>query len=624
MKLRKFLLMLVDFLIVAVISTATAYLLPQVDSVLIAGENILLKLLFLEACILTVRHTCKIYAQVWRYANTSSYLMLLLADGIAFAIYVSIGLLCPILYPGAGYVLITMAGVNLLTLISRFVYQVLYVQLNLRTEILESDDGHKINVAIIGAGNVGTTLADELIRNPKAHYRPYCFVDIDRNKVGNIIHGLRVYPDDSDIVERLRQLPVQEIVIALPDKTPEEKNALYEKYKQTGCKVKLYDYALDSSPDAPGRRSLREIKIEDLLFRSAISINNEFTRNYYAGKTVLVTGGGGSIGSELCRQLARLAPEALVIVDIYENNAYDIQQELLRNYGDSLALFVEIASVRDIARMDAIFARYRPDVVFHAAAHKHVPLMEHSPGEAVKNNVLGTYNTANLSEKYRVEKFILISSDKAVNPTNMMGASKRLCEMVVQCRKDSRTSFAAVRFGNVLGSNGSVIPLFRKQIASGGPITLTDKRIIRYFMTIPEATQLVMEAGAMARSGELFVLDMGKPVKILDLAEKMIRLTGLKPYEDIDIVEIGLRPGEKLYEELLMKSEELDATENSIIFIERDQPLPREQMEEIIRTLTQTLAQEDQEAMRRVIKAAVPTYHDPGEINQKADLAAII
>ena len=623
MTLRKFMLMLVDFAIVAVVSTATALLLPQFESILLSGKYMFLALLLLEVCVLAIRHTLRIYAQVWRYANTTSYLMLILSDTVACIVYVIIGLLAPAIFPGVAYVLITMAGVVLVTLISRFVYQVVYAQLNLRTELLEGDSGHKINVAIIGAGNIGTALADELIRNPKAHYRPYCFVDIDRNKVGHTIHGLQVYADDDDIVERLRQLPVQEIVIALPDKTPEEKAALYEKFKQTDCKVKLYDYALDSSPDAPGRRSLREINIEDLLFRNTISINTDSTRNYYAGKTVLVTGGGGSIGSELCRQIARLAPEALVIVDIYENNAYEIQQELARTYGGSLALSVEIASVRDEPRMDAIFARYRPDVVFHAAAHKHVPLMEHCPGEAIKNNVLGTYNTANLSEKYRVEKFILISTDKAVNPTNMMGASKRLCEMVVQCRKDSTTSFAAVRFGNVLGSNGSVIPLFRKQIAAGGPITLTDKRIIRYFMTIPEATQLVMEAGAMARSGELFVLDMGKPVKILDLAEKMIRLTGLKPYEDIDIVEIGLRPGEKLYEELLMKSEEMDATDNSIIFIERDTPLPRQQVEDMVEMLTRTLASEDQEAVRRVIREAVPTYHDPGEVNKEADLAAV-
>ena len=333
---------------------------------------------------------------------------------------------------------------------------------------------------------------------------------------------------------------------------------------------------------------------------------------------MLVTGGGGSIGSELCRQIAALHPKKLAILDIYENNAYDVQQELIRKYGEELNLEVIIASVRDVERLDHIFRDLRPDIVFHAAAHKHVPLMEHSGVEALKNNVLGTYNVAEMAEKYGVKKFLLISTDKAVNPTNVMGASKRLCEMVIQCREGSKTEFTAVRFGNVLGSNGSVIPLFKRQIEAGGPVTLTDKRIIRYFMTIPEAVQLVMVTCAMAHNGELYVLDMGKPVKILDLAENMIRLSGFTPYKDIDIVEIGLRPGEKLYEELLMKTEELDKTDNDMIFIERDKKLSRQEVEEKLALVRAAIETEEQSAVLDVIRKTVPTFRDPEEVNRQA------
>jgi len=341
---------------------------------------------------------------------------------------------------------------------------------------------------------------------------------------------------------------------------------------------------------------------------------------------VLVTGGGGSIGSELCRQIAKLSPARLIIFDIYENNAYDIQQELIRRHGAKLNLSVEIGSVRERARLEAVFAHYRPEIVFHAAAHKHVPLMEHSNQEAIKNNCLGTYNTADMAEKYGAKKFILVSTDKAVNPTNVMGASKRVCEMIVQCRTDSETAFAAVRFGNVLGSNGSVIPLFRRQIEAGGPITITDKRIIRYFMTIPEASGLVMQAGAMAKRGELFVLDMGKPVRILDLAENMVRLSGLVPYRDIDIVETGLRPGEKLYEELLIKTETLDKTENNMIFIEKDTPYTRAEVEEKLEILRAAIADHHgeiaAEAVTEAMKQVVPTFHSPETVNKTAAKAA--
>ena len=433
--------------------------------------------------------------------------------------------------------------------------------------------------------------------------------------------------DGKKLFEKLKKLPVQEIILAIPSLGGDAAKALYEFYAQTGCRVKVYDHTHQrDARENVSARQVRDVRIEDLLFRDSLEINDENTRVFYRDKTVLVTGGGGSIGSEICRQLAKCGLKRLVVFDIYENNAYELQQELIRRWGDQLDLCVEIGSVRDRARLEAIFENYRPDVVFHAAAHKHVPLMEHSNCEAIKNNVMGTRNTADMSEKFGVRKFILISTDKAVNPTNIMGASKRMCEKIVLCRKDSQTSFSAVRFGNVLGSNGSVIPLFRRQIEEGGPVTITDKRIIRYFMTIAEASQLVMQAGAMAKRGELFVLDMGKPVKILELAENMIRLSGLRPYRDIEIREIGLRPGEKLYEELLIKSETLDKTENDLIFIERDEAPGRAEVDADLALLEDAVSQARHElsavAIKNAMKRAVSTYREPEEINASASDSA--
>ena len=543
-----------------------------------------------------------------------SNLILMLIGRVWFAVNLGIGV----------HMIVAMA-ILLVTLLSRYCYQLLYAYRSKNAD--KAIEGNSINqiykveVAIVGAGNVGATLADEFFRNPRSRYVPVCFIDTDPEKIGQTVNGVPIYSEDDSTANLLKRMKVQEIIIALPDLTVERKQRLYERYRRTGCSVKIYDYPSGTEEKSTAKRTLRDFRIEDLLFRDPIEVENPETKAVYAGKTVLVTGGGGSIGSELCRQIAALQPKKLVILDIYENNAYDVQQELIRKYGDKLNLEVIIASVRDVERLEHIFRDLRPEIVFHAAAHKHVPLMEHSGVEALKNNVLGTYNVAEMSEKYGVEKFLLISTDKAVNPTNVMGASKRLCEMVIQCRENSKTEFTAVRFGNVLGSNGSVIPLFKRQIEAGGPVTLTDKRIIRYFMTIPEAVQLVMVTCAMAHNGELFVLDMGKPVKILDLAENMIRLSGFTPYKDIDIVEIGLRPGEKLYEELLMKTEELDKTSNDMIFIERDKGLPREEVERKLDLVRQAIETEEQSAVLEVIRKTVPTYHDPAEINGKADQA---
>lgn len=623
---RKIELMLVDISIIIGVYYMTNFIrILDLHSIVLNGELNLTRLAALVIMLMTGRILCGVYRNVWRYANIETYLTIMVSDFISNLILMLIGRVWFAVNLGIGVHMIVAMAILLVTLLSRYCYQLLYAYRSKNAD--KTIEGNSINqiykveAAIVGAGNVGATLADGFFRNPRSRYVPVCFIDTDPEKIGQTVNGVPIYSEDDSTANLLKRMKVQEIIIALPDLTVERKQRLYERYRRTGCPVKIYDYPSGTEEKSTAKRTLRDFRIEDLLFRDPIEVENPETKAFYAGKTVLVTGGGGSIGSELCRQIAALQPKKLVILDIYENNAYDVQQELIRKYGDKLNLEVIIASVRDVERLEHIFRDLRPEIVFHAAAHKHVPLMEHSGVEALKNNVLGTYNVAEMSEKYGVEKFLLISTDKAVNPTNVMGASKRLCEMVIQCRENSKTEFTAVRFGNVLGSNGSVIPLFKRQIEAGGPVTLTDKRIIRYFMTIPEAVQLVMVTCAMAHNGELFVLDMGKPVKILDLAENMIRLSGFMPYKDIDIVEIGLRPGEKLYEELLMKTEELDKTSNDMIFIERDKGLPREEVERKLDLVRQAIETEEQSAVLEVIRKTVPTYHDPAEINGKADQA---
>ena len=560
------------------------------------------------------------YHRVWRYAGYNDYFRLVFSDFVAGLAYACVNRLIfhSSLFINSGnsialtflQVLAIFAVNCIVCLTMRFLYQ------HFRETPAKNMSNGKIKIAIVGAGSVGVLLAKDLLANKYSKYEPIYFIDSDHNKAGNVILDIPVIIEDEDIIDTIKTLPIQEIVIALPKFTPEEKKSKYELYQKTGLSVKLYDYPLENSSNE--KRTLREIKIEDLLFRNSIEFADTAARTFYSGKTVLISGGGGSIGSELCRQIAKVKPKQLIILDIYENNAYDIQQSLKRTYGDNLNLTVEIASIRDSKKIDELFSVYKPDIVLHAAAHKHVPLMEDCPSEAIKNNVFGTYKLAAAAEKYGVKKFIMISTDKAVNPTNVMGATKRMCEMIIQSKKDSTTDFVAVRFGNVLGSNGSVIPLFRRQIESGGPVTITDKRIIRYFMTIPEAAQLVLEAGAMAAKSEIYVLDMGKPVKILDLAENMIKLSGFTPYVDIDIEVIGLRPGEKLYEELLIKTEELDKTDNSLIFIERDVCPTRDEIEKKIELLKDAVATRDNDHIRATLKSVVPTFHEPEEVNREA------
>lgn len=595
-------------------------------------------------CVLFCRYAANIYRQVWRYGGSEAYIRLTAADLLASVIFVLLQSL-PVSWTIPHSSAFAIIAINLLmTLLIRHIYQFMYENANQKTRFgrllkrflriaanlelkhlqaarRQTAPGKKIKVAIVGAGRIGVTLAEDLKKNPLSAYEPCCFIDVDANKIGREILGLPVFSKDEATPARLDRFPIQEIIFALPDKPAESMQSLHAHYQKTGCKLKVYDYPMKQAEHG-SKRQLREFDIEELLFRKQLEFTEEKTRNFYRGKKVLISGGGGSIGSELCRQIAQMEPSKLIVLDIYENTAYDIQQELRIAYNGQLDMALEIVSICDKPQLQKVFERHRPQVVLHAAAHKHVPLMERNCVEAVKNNVFGTLNIVEVAEEYGVEKFIMISSDKAVNPTNVMGATKRMCEMIVQSRTGRKTEFSATRFGNVLGSNGSVIPLFRRQIMNGGPVTITDKRIIRYFMTIPEASQLVLTSGAMAKNGELFVLDMGRPVKILELAENMIRLSGLEPYKDIDIIETGLRPGEKLYEELLIKTEDLDKTENSMIFIERDKPYPPQQIQQKLDTLRNALATIDDEKVKQALKDCVDTFHDPREVNASAAQAA--
>ncbi len=618
MKKRRTYLMLIDSLCFATVSVVMLLFMFGINNSDVELLPLALNGISLLATIMLSRTVFLTYRRVWRYAGYNDYIRLVFSDFVAGIVFVVVHIIIHRYFAKYNFdfaflQILSIVAVNCIACLSmRFLYQLLIAH----TSSDLNNQKSKLDIAIIGAGSVGVSLAKELLANKYSRYNPIYFVDTDMSKVGNKILDIPVIEATSDIVDRIKKLPVQEIVIALPKLSSEAKSEKYQLYSKTNLPVKIYDYPLGSSSFT--KRTLRDIKIEDLLFRNAIEFDSSTAKSFYAGKTVLITGGGGSIGSELSRQIAKASPKHLIILDIYENNAYEIQQHLIREYGDRLKLTVEIASVRDSKKIDSIIAKHRPNIILHAAAHKHVPLMEDCPDEAIKNNVFGTYKVANAAEKYGVEKFILVSTDKAVNPTNVMGATKRFCEMIIQSKKDSKTDFVAVRFGNVLGSNGSVIPLFRKQIESGGPITITDKRIIRYFMTIPEAAQLVLEAGAMAEKSEIFVLDMGKPVRILDLAENMIRLSGLTPYVDIDIEVIGLRPGEKLYEELLIKSEELDRTSNSLIYIERDKCPTREELEEKILVLRDALETKNYDSIREALMKTVPTFKDPDYVNMKA------
>ncbi len=495
------------------------------------------------------------------------------------------------------------AGLTVLVMGSRFVYRFLRNIIGDRQK--QKTARHR--VMVVGAGDAGNVLIREMMTSSFLQKKICCLIDDDPLKIGNFFRGIEIVGGRQDIPEMVKKYSIDEIIIAMPSVSASERKEILQICQATGCELKLLPgmYQLVNGEISVSR--LRNVEIEDLLGREPIKTDLASIMDYVNQKVIMVTGGGGSIGSELCRQIAAHGPRTLIIVDIYENNAYEIQQELKRKYPD-LDLVVLIASVRNTHRMETIFETYRPEIVYHAAAHKHVPLMEVSPNEAIKNNVFGTFKTATAAVKYGAKRFVLISTDKAVNPTNIMGASKRICEMIIQMmNSQSSTEFVAVRFGNVLGSNGSVIPLFKKQIEEGGPVTVTHPDIIRYFMTIPEAVSLVLQAGVLAKGGEIFVLDMGEPVKILDLAKNLIKLSGYRPFEEIDIQFTGLRPGEKLYEELLMAEEGLKETANKMIHIgkpiEFDEVQFKKQLEDLLVT-----ANSDSEDIREKVREIVPTY----------------
>ena len=472
-------------------------------------------------------------------------------------------------------------------------------------------------VLIIGAGSGGALVSNEYKKFPQLKRKVVAFIDDDRQKLGTYVNGVKVYGNREDIIRVAKEKKVDEIIIAIASIKDQVLKELIEKCTEAKIAVKIMPGVAEMIDGKFSINKIRDVDVEDLLGRETIKLDHDGIADYLEGKTVLVTGGGGSIGSELCRQISKFKPKQLIIFDIYENNAYDIQNELKRTYPD-LNLVTLIGSVRDRQRLRQIYTRYNPNVVFHAAAHKHVPLMEISPEEAIKNNVVGTFNTAEFANSYGVEKFVLISTDKAVNPTNIMGATKRMCEMIVQAfNKVSDTEFVAVRFGNVLGSNGSVIPLFKKQIAAGGPVTLTHKDITRYFMTIPEASQLVLQAGAYAEGGEIFVLDMGKPVKIYDLAENLIKLSGYEPHRDIKIEVTGLRPGEKLYEELLMNEEGLTETKHEKIFIGKPGDFEIDDIAQKTEELLKYATKGSKIRLKKQLKMVVDTFKEPEEINSK-------
>ena len=633
----KWQLMVYDTLVLLFVDLLLLVLYRSMDNLSLKG--ILTHSIISFVCVFSARLIGGIYQQIWRYGGIQCYIRLLFVDGCAFAVNLLIELTLPMFVRMELITfarMLSIACMNLLgALAMRMIYRYAYKCGNNQTpygrflnlllrifggskiELPEGNDVHKIKIAIIGAGRVGVTLAEELLANPSASYTPRCFIDISAEKAGREIHGIPVLLETEASIDRLKSFEVQEVVFAIPHLTDQEQKKLYATYSQAGYKIKVYDYPVMQT--AGGKRRLREFDVEELLFRKPVVISDKKTNAYYRDKVILITGGGGSIGSELCRQLAKMEPKQIIVLDIYENGAYDIQQELRIAYGNKLDLQVEICSITSRKSMARIFETYHPQIVINAAAHKHVPLMEHNCIEAVENNVFGTRNLVELCEEYGAERFMMVSTDKAVNPTNVMGATKRVCEMIVQSASTwGRVKYSATRFGNVLGSAGSVIPLFKKQIASGGPITLTDKRIIRYFMTIPEASQLVLESGAMAKNGELFVLDMGQPVRILDLAESMIRLSGVS---GIEIQETGLRPGEKLYEELLVKTENMTKTENRLIFIEKDTPLSREELDRRLELLQQACDSDDDDRVRDVLKQVVPTYHSPDEVNSRTDAA---
>lgn len=546
----------------------------------------------------------KLYNSLWQYASVQEMLNVFIASLLAAGSQ-SVGMHMFMWSMPRSYYILYFFFLLVMICVSRFFYRGIRV---VRNSYTTGRDRLAVPTMIIGAGDTASYLIKDMNNSAQMKNKVVCVIDADPHKIGSNILGAPIVGDDGSIREAAEKYNVREIFIAIPNLPAVRKKAILELCKDTGCKIKILPSVAQIVNDEVSVSNFREVEIEDLLGREPVKINLDEIMGYISGKVVLVTGGGGSIGSELCRQIAAHHPKKLIILDIYENTTYALQLELQKNF-PKLDLVVLIGSVRNTHRVDSIFQQYQPQIVFHAAAHKHVPLMETSPNEAIKNNVFGTFNVATAAGRSNTERMVLISTDKAVNPTNIMGASKRICEMIIQGIQHQYpgTNYVAVRFGNVLGSNGSVIPLFKKQISEGGPVTVTDKNIIRYFMTIPEAVSLVLQAGAYAKGGEIFVLDMGEPVRIDDMARNLIRLSGYEPDVDIPIVYTGLRPGEKMYEECLKEEEGLQKTANDLIFIGKPIAFDRDAFFAHLTDLKKT-AYEDDPEMKLVVEKLVPSY----------------
>lgn len=609
-KMKIVILLFLDFLLIQASYFLALYLRiikvnMSISTIINIYGGFLPKILFMTLIYMVIFTIFKQYKSIWTVASIEEFAVGVLSTtvGSFICLLISVGdkNRVPLL-------VIVMAGI-LIMLFCNGIRVGLRIVKRLMIYLYIRKSSNLKNVLIIGAGAAGALVINECKKNPRCRKKVVAIVDDDKEKIGKYVAGVKVFGDRNSVEKIIDENSIDEVVIAIARLKSSDLKEIITQCNKTNVKVKIMPGVSDILDGNFNMNSIRDVDVEDLLCREAVTLDNKGISGYIENKVIMVTGGGGSIGSELCRQLVKFKPKQLIIFDIYENNAYDIQNELL-NYNKNLNLKVLIGSIRDKRRLRNILIAYKPQVIFHAAAHKHVPLMEESPMEAIKNNVIGTLNLCEVADEFSVEKFVLISTDKAVNPTNIMGASKRICEMIIQAiDKESNTEFVAVRFGNVLGSNGSVVPLFKKQIASGGPITLTHKEVTRYFMTIPEASQLVLQAGAFAKGGEIFVLDMGEPVKIYDLAENLIRLSGLEPGEDIEIKVTGLRPGEKLYEELLMGEKNLMTTAHNKIFIDNPDVPVYGELKQQINTLVDTVKMGNEDLLREKIKCLVPSFN---------------
>lgn len=626
---RKTLLVIADIFIITVAAIGTDFIF-SFTGYRVKSDTVLCSIILTVPLCIGGLLVSGAYSKLWRYFNKKDYFSCVLGIlfGMSMAALFKVVLNQSLYMP---YVLVHFSFSIIGVCLFRFLFKTTFIDLINAGKNEAKNKSMNKRTMIIGAGTAGRMLLSEIHHAQQSPYdgdkisasfEPVCFIDDDRSKVGSEIEGVPVVGSSVEIPRFVKELDIEQIIFAIPSCFDDERKAILDICSSTSLPLKVIPFLgnlIFDDKTTTLLKQVRDIRVEDLLGRPPITFDNKDIRDFISGKTCLVTGGGGSIGSELVRQIAKYSPKKIVIVDIYENNAYEIQQELIMEHGSDLDLTVLIASVRDYDRMNQIFERFKPDIVFHAAAHKHVPLMETSPMEAIKNNVFGTFNVATLAQYHDVKKFVMISTDKAVNPTNVMGASKRCCEMVVQYlaqQNEGVTDFVVTRFGNVLGSNGSVIPLFKKQIEQGKPVTVTHPDIIRYFMTIPEAVSLVLEAAAIADGGEIFVLDMGKPVRILALAENLIRLYGKVPYKDVEIKFVGLRPGEKIKEELLMNEEGLRKTSNKLIFIGKQIEIDADEFIKALNRLKAAAKANSEEIAVQTLHDIVPTFTTPEQFNR--------